>query len=194
MEGEVTARVGTDQQTIVVCFLSLRLEGPRKAMQNFRVSYRKMYFHAVGNINGVFTCDRQIVGFLHLSTKFWPLKFARYWFILVRNITLWLLQRADVVEAGVTSRGSRKFNPRDGLLQEEDPGAWRPERTERRQPSRHLLQQKDRSSASSRGPSSDATPPATDSRRRASNRRAQTQVSDVELWKVPALALTCRFR
>jgi hypothetical protein len=71
----------------------------------------------------------------------------------------------------VTSRGSRKYNPRDGPLLEEEPGARRPERTERRQPSRQLPQQKDRSSAS------DVAPPAASSRRRAGNRIAHTHVS-----------------
>jgi hypothetical protein len=69
MEGQVTEGVGREQQTIVVCFFSLRLEGSRKAMQSFRVSYRKIYFHGVGNINSVFKFDTPIVGFIFICLQ-----------------------------------------------------------------------------------------------------------------------------
>jgi hypothetical protein len=44
----------------------------------------------------------------------------------------------------VTPRGSRRYSPREEPLLEEGLGAWRPERTEHRQQSRLLPEQRER--------------------------------------------------
>jgi len=63
----------------------------------------------------------------------------------------WLLQHIEAVAVNAPSRGSHKYNPREEQLVVESPGAWHPERTQRRQSSEQLPPQQsapsDRSSA-----------------------------------------------
>jgi hypothetical protein len=98
---------------------------------------------------------------------------------MTHDVTIWLLQQADTVEANLTSRGSHKYSPRDEPLLE-GVDTWRPERQERRQPSRQLPQQshsRGRSSAPRRGPNSTAEPSAAGSSRNTGIRRTDTHVS-----------------
>lgn len=85
---------------------------------------------------------------------------------------IWLLQHIEAVAANATSRGSRKYNPRDERLVVESPGARHPERTQRHQSSEQLPSQQsapsDRSSA-------------VKSRKRTSSRSAVIHVSAAQL-------------
>jgi len=84
-----------------------------------------------------------------------------------------LLQHIEAVVANAPSRGSRKYNSRDEQLIVESPGAWHPERTQRRQSNEQLPPQQsapnDRNSA-------------VKSRKRTSSRSAVIHVSAVQLW------------
>jgi len=85
---------------------------------------------------------------------------------------IWLLQHIEEVAANAPSRGSRKYNPRDEQLIEDSPGAWHPERTQRRQSSEQLppqqIEPSDRSSA-------------VKSRKRTNSRSAVIHVSAIQL-------------
>jgi len=88
-------------------------------------------------------------------------------------VKIWLLQHIEAVAANAPSRGSRKYNPRDERLIVESPGAWHPERTQRRQSSKQLPPQQS-------APSDHSS--AVKSRKRTSSRSAIIHVSAVQLW------------
>lgn len=79
---------------------------------------------------------------LERTTRIEPVTFSMF---ITRDDTTWFLQRSDASEPDVTPRGSRRYSPRgQESLFEEGANAWRPERTEHRQQSRQLSQQRER--------------------------------------------------